>query len=213
MTGAHRKHAFHSSHSGCRNCYRAHSHNGLRPWLIVTALAWTLTSVPSLHAQQSRPGEYQVKAAYLYNFGRFIEWPPKVAAAKSDSFTICVLGQDPFGSTLTATLADEAIKGKNVVAKRIAGPEDAVNCRILFISSSEADRLKQILSTLNDASVLTVSDLPLFSKQGGMVQFTMEGNRVRFEVNLARAERAGLTLSSELLKVAINVRKTAQVGD
>src|SRR3981189_3712004 len=102
MTGAHRKHAFHSSHSGCRNCYRAHSHNGLRPWLIVTALAWTLTSVPSLHAQQSRPGEYQVKAAYLHNFGRCIEWPPKVAAAKSDSFTICVLGQDPFGSTLTA---------------------------------------------------------------------------------------------------------------
>jgi len=213
MTGAHPKYTFRSRQRGRRIYKRTRTHHGLLPWLITAALACTLTSVPTLDAQQSRPGEYQVKAAYLYNFGRFIEWPPKVAAAKDDSFTICVLGQDPFGSTLTATLADEAIKGKNVVAKRIAGPEDAVNCRILFISSSEADRLKQILSTLKDASVLTVSDLPLFSRQGGMVQFTMEGNKVRFEVNLAKAERAGLTLSSELLKVAINVRRSAPLGD
>jgi hypothetical protein len=209
MTTVHRKYAFHRSHQR-RQTY---SHNGLPLWLLAAVLAWTLTSVPSLHAQQPKPGEYQVKAAYLYNFGRFIEWPAKVADAKSNSFTICVLGQDPFGSTLTATLADEAINGKNVVAKRIPGPEDALNCRILFISSSEADRLKQILSTLNDASVLTVSDLPQFSRQGGMVQFTMEGNKVRFEVNLARAEHAGLTLSSELLKVAVNVRRSARPGE
>lgn len=209
MPTVHRKYAFHSSHRG-RPTY---SHNSLLTWLIAAALACALTSIPSLHAQQPKPGEYQVKAAYLYNFGRFIEWPAKVSIAKGDSFTICVLGQDPFGSTLTETLADEAINGRNVVAKRIPGPEDAVNCRILFISSSEGDRLKQILSTLNDASVLTVSDLPLFSRQGGMVQFTMEGNRVRFEVNLARTERAGLTLSSELLKVAVNVRRSAQLGD
>src|SRR5882672_1930803 len=191
-TTVHRRFAFDSSHPGPRR----YSHTCLRVWLVAAAVAWTLTSVSRLHAQQPRPGEYQVKAAYLYNFGRFIQWPAKAASNTGDSFTICVLGKDPFGEALAATLADEAINGKNVVAKRIPVPEDAAQCRILFISSSEGDRVKQILSTLNDASVLTVSDLPLFSRQGGMVQFTMEGNRVRFEVNLAKTERAGLTMSS-----------------
>jgi hypothetical protein len=174
------------------------------------AILWMLQGTP-LAAQQAKPGEYQVKAAYLYNFGRFIAWPAK--AASDPSFAICVLGQDPFGLALNATLADENINGKSVIAKRIPDPAEAVNCRILFISSSEGARLKQILATLKDTSVLTVSDLPEFSKNGGMVQFTMEGSRVRFEVNLVPAERAGLALSSELLKVAVNVRREGAVGD
>jgi hypothetical protein len=180
--------------------------------LVVAALAWTLGSAV-LRAQQAKPNEYQVKAAYLYNFGRFVAWPAKVAPVKNGSFTICVLGQDPFGPALNATLAGETINGENVAARRIPSPEDAVNCRILFISSSESDRLQQILATLRDASVLTVSDLPEFTRRGGMVQFTMEGDRVRFEVNLATAEHAGLSLSSELLKVATSVRKNSQAGD
>jgi hypothetical protein len=174
------------------------------------AMAWMMLGV--MTAQQAKPGEYQVKAAYLYNFGRFVEWPAKAAEA-NNAFTVCVLGQDPFGLALNATLADETIHGKSVVAKRIPDLGEAVNCRILFISSSEADRLKQILAALKDASVLTVSDLPNFSQSGGMVQFMTEGSRVRFEVNLAPAERAGLVMSSELLKVAVNVRRGGAVGD
>ena len=166
-----------------------------------------------MRAQHSKPTEYEVKATYLYNFSRFVEWPAKAAQAESASFAICVLGQDPFGPALNAILADETIAGRSVVAKRIPSTQDRVNCRVLFISSSENTRLKQILTTLGDASVLTVSDLPQFTERGGMVQFVLEGNRVRFEVNLAAAEHAGLTLSSELLKVATNVRRTAQLGD
>jgi hypothetical protein len=166
-----------------------------------------------MQGQHSKPTEYEVKATYLYNFSRFVEWPVKGTQAQSDSFSICVLGQDPFGPALNAILADVTVAGKSVVAKRIPTPQDAVNCRVLFISSSENTRLKQILTTLGDASVLTVSDLPQFTQRGGMVQFILEGNRVRFEVNLATAERAGLTLSSELLKVAINVRRSARLGD
>jgi hypothetical protein len=176
------------------------------------AMAWMMFGVTPLTGQQVKASEYQVKAAYLYNFGRFVEWPAKAADA-NNAFTVCVLGQDPFGLALNATLADETIHGKSVVAKRIPDLAEAVNCRILFISSSEAERLKQILAALKDASVLTVSDLPNFSQSGGMVQFTMEGSRVRFEVNLAPAERAGLVLSSELLKVAVNVRRGGAVGD
>lgn len=180
---------------------------------IAVAAAWALVGALSLHAQQAKPGEYQVKAAYLYNFGRFVDWPAPVTQAQNDSFAICVLGDNPFGPALKATVTQESIGGKTVVAKQISAPEEAVNCRVLFISSSEDKRLKEIFSSLGRASVLTVSDLPKFTQRGGMVQFVLEGSRVRFEVNSASAERAGLTLSSELLKVAVNVRKSVQLGD
>jgi hypothetical protein len=179
----------------------------------MVALACTLVSSSNMQGQGSKPTEYEVKATYLYNFGRFVEWPAAVTETQSDSFSICVLGQDPFGPSLNAVLVNETIAGQNVVAKQISTPQDAMNCRVLFISSSESARLKQILAALSDTSVLTVSDLPKFTQRGGMVQFILEGSRVRFEVNLVTARRAGLTLSSELLKVAVNVRKGAQLGD
>jgi hypothetical protein len=166
-----------------------------------------------MQAQHSKPTEYEVKAAYLYSFGKFVDWPAKVIQIQSESFAICVLGQDPFGPALDAALSDETIAGTKIVAKRIPTPQNALSCRVLFISSSENPRLKQILATLADASVLTVSDLPQFTQRGGMVQFVLEGNRIRFEVNLATARHAGLTLSSELLKVAVNARSGARLGD
>ncbi len=164
-------------------------------WIIGSAL---------LQAQDSKPTDYQVKAAYLYNFGRFVEWP---AGGKTESFAICVLGQDPFGAALDATLAGETIEGSRVVARRISKSQDAAGCRILFISSSEEGQLKEILSALDRTTVLTVGEMPQFTRRGGMVQFILEGNRVRFEVNLTSAERAGLTMSSQLLKLALNVRR------
>ncbi len=185
---------------------------GLLLRLTVAAIVWALVGVSSLYPQGSKPTEYQVKAAYLFNFGRFVEWPAKITAAKVNSFAICVLGRDPFGPILDATIAGETIDGKNVVARRISRPQDAVNCRILFISSSEERQLKEIVAALDTASVLTVSDMPEFARRGGMVQFILEANRVRFEVNLAPAERTGLTLSSQLLKLAIRVRRSSQLG-
>jgi hypothetical protein len=179
---------------------------------VAVAVAWVLVGASCLHAQQSNPTEYEVKAAYLYNFGKFVEWPAKVTAA-SEFFTICVLGEDPFGASFDATIASESINGKKVVVKRIAKPQDAVGCRILFISSSEESRLKEILATLDNTSVLTVSDISQFTGRGGMIRFVMEANRVRFEVNLTMAEHAGMTLSSQLLKVAISVRRSSQAGD
>ena len=154
--------------------------------------------------QQAKVNEFQVKAAYLYNFGRFVEWP---APDNNEAFEICVLGADPFGQTLDATLARETIDGKTVAAKRISKPQDVDSCRIVFISSSEEGHLKEVLAALDKASVLTVSDIPRFSERGGMIGFILDGNRVRFDVNLASAQGARLTLSSELLKVATNVRK------
>lgn len=171
-----------------------------------------LLCIPVLQAQQPKVSEYQVKAVYLYNFGRFVQWPPNAPAAKGDSFSICILGQDPFGQTLDSTLAGETLDDKPVAVKRISSPRDAGNCRILFISSTEESHLKEILAALDESCVLTVSDMPAFSRRGGMIQFVLEGDKVRFEINLTKAETAKLTLSSELLKVATTVTRNAQPG-
>jgi hypothetical protein len=173
---------------------------------------WIVIAVPCLHAQKSGPTENEVKSAYLYNFGKFVEWPAK-ATSVGEFFPICALGDDSFGLTLETTIAGESINGKKVSVKRVAKPQDAVSCRILFISSSEQSQLKEILAALDNTSVLTVSDVPQFTRHGGMIQFVVEANKVRFEVNLTSAERAGLTLSSQLLKVAIQVKRSAQSGD
>jgi hypothetical protein len=168
------------------------------------AVIWTVAGVSDLSPASLKPGEYEVKAAYLYNFGKFIRWPD--GAGKDDSFPICVLGHDPFGAILDSTLAGESIGGKRATAMRLARAQDADGCRILFISSSENKRLGEDLVAVGNATVLTVSDIPQFCQRGGMIQFVLQGDRVRFEVNLAAAQHAGLSLSSELLKVATTVR-------
>ena len=179
----------------------------LRPLLIAVAAACAFLAIPALHAQNPRPTDYQVKATYLYNFGRFVEWPGQVAAAQGGSFTVCVLGQDPFGPSLDATLAGETIGGKTVVAKRISSAEESGDCQILFLSLTDDSRLNKIIADLDKKAVLTVSDMSQFVKRGGMIQFVLEGKKVRFEVNLMATQHAGLTLSSELLKVATAVRR------
>jgi hypothetical protein len=186
--------------------------NWLVPFIIAAIVSACLVS-PGLSGQSSKPSEYQVKAAYVYNFGKFVKWPAAVAASQSGPFSICVLGEDTFGSVLESTLTGQSIGGKPVTVKRIVKPQDATGCRILFISSADESHLREILSTLGQSSVLTVSDIPDFSKRGGMIQFVLEGDRVRFEVNRASAEEAGLTLSSDLLKVAAAVRGAARTGD
>lgn len=169
---------------------------------------------PSIsYTQQRNASEYEVKATYLYNFGRFVHWSAAASLAKNESFPICVIGQDPFGTALDTILSGETIDGRPVVAKRVSKPQDALNCRILYISLSETARLKETLAGLDKAGVLTVSDIPQFSERGGMIQFVLVGNKIRFEVNLTSAQDAGLTMSSDLLKVATAVRKFPQPGD
>jgi len=169
----------------------------------------TLSLQLPARAQTSKPTEYDVKAAYLFNFGKFVKWPVNISS--SDVFSICILGSDPFGSVLDSTVAGESIDGKRIVIRRISAASDALNCRIAFISSSEKGRVADIMAALAHAPVLTVSDIPHFAGKG-MIQFVVMQDRVRFEVNLDAAEKAGLTLSSELLKVATSVKREGQAG-
>jgi hypothetical protein len=181
-------------------------------WLTAVTILCELFGPSVALAQRPKPSDYEVKAAYLYNFGRFVEWPGK-EANQGGSFTVCVLGQDPFGPSLDTTLAGETIDGKTPVAKRISNAQESGDCQILFLGVSEASRLNKIIAQLDQRSVLTVSDMPQFVKSGGMIQFVLEGTKVRFEVNLTATQHAGLTLSSELLKVATVVRRNPQPGD
>ncbi|HEX3968737.1 MAG TPA: YfiR family protein [Edaphobacter sp.] len=180
---------------------------------IIAAGAWTFFGAAGLTAQQTGPSEFQIKAAYIYNFGKFVKWPAVAPANQSGSFTICVLDGDPFGATLGSTLAGETVGGKPVAVKRIEKVQNASACHILFIGSAQEKDLKAILSALDEDAVLTVSDIPDFSRRGGMIQFVPEGNRIRFEINLEGAEKSHLVFPSELLKVAVAVRKPAGPGD
>lgn len=180
-----------------------------RPRLRPDRAAVCLLAALPLIAQTPKPTEYQVKAAYLSDLGRFVEtWGSTPRPSATEPFEICVLGQDPFGSVLDAALKGEAIHGAPLLAKRISHPQDAQTCRVLFIAASEAPQLDAILASLADAPVLTVGDAPDFVRRGGIIQFVLDGNKVKFEINLAASRRAGLNLSSELLKLARVVRKT-----
>jgi hypothetical protein len=159
-----------------------------------------------LYADSPRPTEYQVKAAYLANFAKFVEWPPG-AVTDDKPIPICVLGQDPFGPVLDAALSGESVDRHPLVARRISAMSDVDGCRIVFVSSNET-MAGAVVAAAERASVLTVSDMPGFLKQGGMIEFVLDANRVRFEINLAAARTAGLNLSSELLRVAMAVRRT-----
>ena len=178
-------------------------HAGLRQWAIAAATAAMLWCVAPVIAQ--RPREYQVKAAYLYGFGRFVEWPSAAPVSADGSFVLCVLGDDPFGSLLDQAADGGQVKNQPVSVRRIERAEDGGACDTLFVSASEQPRLPRILAVLGHRPVLTVGDSPEFAQRGGMIGFSVEGSRVRFTVNLAAAQEAGLMLQSELLRVALTV--------
>jgi hypothetical protein len=145
-----------------------------------------------------------VEAAYLYNFGKFVRYPA-LQVQDTASFSICILGEDGFGGTLDSLVANESIEGRKIAVRRLASASAANNCQIVFIAPSEETRLAKDLAAFEKRPVLTVSNLPGFLEHGGMIQFLLQNNRVRFAVNLAATEQNSLALSSELLKVAVRV--------
>jgi YfiR/HmsC-like len=174
-----------------------------------TGILLFLMTGATLHGQGEKPPEYEVKAVYLLNFAKFVQWPAEARVREDNVFTICVLGDDPFGSILDRTLAGETLDGKPAAIRRIRRVRATDGCRMVFIGASEKSRLGEILGALNERSVLTVSDLDDFAERGGMIQLVLDEDRVRFEVNLTAATRARLALSSELLKVARAVRRNS----
>jgi hypothetical protein len=178
----------------------------LRRHVVCSLLLVMLSSILSMQlaAQARQASESEVQAAYLFNFGKFVKWP---VAPASPTFDFCILGDGPFGTVLESTIKGEALDGKPAVSRRVSTPRDALTCRILFISRSDEALIAPILSRCRNTPVLTVSDSPEFVARGGVIQLVTESGKVRFIINTAAAERAGLYLSSELLKVAKSVQR------
>jgi hypothetical protein len=170
-------------------------------WLL--ALGLSGFGVSSL-AQDSAPSEYQVKAAFLYNFAKFIEWPPQAFATPSSPIIIGILGENVFGDNLEKTVAGKVVNNRSLQVKRIDTTSAATNCQILFISASEKDRFPKILQDLQGSGVLTVSDTDHFMESGGMINFVLESNKIHFQINDEAAKKAGLKISSKLLSLAVH---------
>jgi hypothetical protein len=153
-------------------------------------------------AEENPPSEYQLKAAFLYNFAKFIEWPPGAFSSPQAPFVIGVIGTSPFDEHLERTVQNKRLNGHPFEIKQFKAITEVQGCHMLFICSSERRRLGDILKTVNNASILTVSELERFLPAGGMVQFVMEDKKVRFDINPEAAHRADLRISSKLMSVA-----------
>ncbi len=150
--------------------------------------------------------EYRVKAAFLYNFARFVEWPSRSENGREEPIVFGVLGKDPFGAILDDTVRGRTIKKRPLTVRRFRSLQELEPCHVLFISRPESRRLAEILRALEYQSTLTVSDMEGFFRNGGMIHFVVEKASVRFDINLEPAERAELAVSSRLLKVARTVK-------
>lgn len=178
-------------------------------WLFTLVLLNGSLGVP---AHPQAPSEYQVKAAFLYNFARFIEWPTESFKDESSPLVVGVLGDDPFGGTLDQTINGKSINGRPLIARRLKWGQNLKDCHLLFICSSEKKRLAQILDSLKGVGVVTVSDLNNFCQQGGLIGFALEENKVRFVINTEVAVQARLRISSKLLSLAKAVLGERHVG-
>ena len=169
----------------------------------------SLICCPLVAPGKDKPTEYDVKAAYLLNFGKFLRNAP---GAPHDAFAICILGQDPITPALDDLTAGELIDGRPVRIVRAKDVTQARACQIVYLSASETPRLSKEIEDLRTADVLTVSDAPEFLANGGMIQFLLLTNHVRFAVNLDAVRRTHLELSSELLRVAYTAAGKPLVG-
>ena len=171
-----------------------------------------LASSLSVELRAQTVNEYQVKAAFLYNFAKFVEWPNGPPSPSMEALTLCIVGQDPFGDILDQITKGKTINGRVLVVRRFTRAKDAGSCQMVFIGASERTRIPAILEGLKRVDVLTVGETEDFARLGGVINFVLEGDRVHFEVNLDAAARARLRISSKLLNLARIVREPASGG-
>jgi len=173
-------------------------------WFLLTIQA----AIPQFAAaQEDSAGEYELKAAILYNLTRFVEWPPAAYSSPQAPTVLCILGRDPFGESLSSMVFKQNSNGRPVQIRHVRNDKEAGGCHVLYISSSERKQVVQILSAVAGSNMLTVGEIGQFAARGGMVQFGLEDKEVHFDVNLDAALRAGLKISSRLLVLARVVKQ------
>ena len=157
--------------------------------------------------------EYEIKAAFLFNFTRFIEWPSQSFADSSSPIVIGVIGADPFGAGLASVVKDRHVNGRAIVARSVSSGEEARATHLLFVGVGRPEELAQLMQSLSGYPVATVGESAAFAAQGGTIRFVLQGDKVRFEINAAAAERARLRISAQLEKLAIAVHRTSQAQE
>lgn len=179
---------------------------GRNAWCVVWHISTSIALLASPHCAAADAAlESDVKAAFLLNFTKFIEWPPAAFTEANSPFTICIVGSDPFGRVLDDLLAGESAGGRSLTVRRIAGVSEAQGCQIVY-AGPDTKELPKTLRSLGPG-VLTVGEGDGFVRTGGIIGFVIDNRRVRFDINQSAADSAGLKLSSKLLNVARTVRK------
>jgi len=176
---------------------------GAQILLLVGLFVALLGGVPSVQANNE--SEYRLKAAFLYNFAKFVEWPPEAFANEEAPLLICIAGANPFGDALD-TLSGKTVASHPVEVRHIPTATGLEPCHVVFIGRAEQGRFQALLAKLNHLPILTVSDIDDFARAGGMIGLVEAEQRIRFAVNLTVARQADLKLSSQLLKLAITVQ-------
>ncbi len=163
---------------------------------------WAAIFMPlNAASQAAKSSEYIVKATFLYNFAKFVEWPADAFEGPDAPVILCILGEDIFGDALK-TIENKVIRGRNLLIRQCQDTNETKGCHILFISPSEDEKLPKILSDMKGMPSLTVSDTEGFVQSGGIIRFFTMGNKIRFEINPEAAKLSHLKISSRLLKLA-----------
>lgn len=174
------------------------------PWRVaVLLLGCCFTFATPGRAQDVGPTEYQIKAAFLYNFVKFVQWPTQAYAGPTSPIVIGVLGENMFGDELEKAIQDKVINHHPLQFKKFDSVAEVTNCQVLFISASEKKGFAEILGALRGKSILTVGESSEFLRDGGMINFVIVDLRVRFQINNESARKAGLIISSDLLNLAV----------
>ena len=175
---------------------------------LIVALSVSLSWAPGTCAQasdSSDSSEYLIKAGFIYNFAKFVEWPSAAFAQPDSPIVIGILGTDPFGNLIDRIIENKRIGARGLVVKRLKWStdlKDLKECKILFVGASEKAHLDDLVQIVKSLPILTVGETPGFAERGGVIRFVLEDNRVRFEINVEAAHQADLTISSRLLTLA-----------
>jgi len=172
---------------------------------ILTAFA--IAAHPAISLGAPTEFEYKVKAAFLYNFAKFVEWPTSAFDSEEAPFVFCIVGEDPFGGNLEATVKGRTASGRRIVVRRGPSVEALGRCHLVFIGATEDDQVARELHEVSGQPVLTVGESTAFAKAGGMIRLFVEEKRIRFDINERAAREAGLRISSQLLKLARRVTR------
>ena len=190
------------TYPGTRQVSPFQKHSPRAAIFALVALAISVLAAPEKVVETPPLSEYQVKALFLFNFAKYVDWPADAFQNDSTPIVIGLVGQDSFGDNFQKIIAGKSINGRQVVIKHVAKAEEYKACHILFVSASEKDRLAPILNAVKDSAVLTVGETDGFLSEEGIINLTKKANKVRLEINLKTAQKARLQLSSRLLSVA-----------